>query len=127
MKPRSYLLFHGLLKIGVVTEDDADFPNMFGAIAYEPWILEPRDPDEKRLARFVELNCESTRLVDLEDEVDTSAESEKIDAELGQYQDLVESEEWWLVDDVGKKVPILCPMLRTSEIVWRWDPGREAP
>ena len=33
---KNYTLFFGDLKIGIVTHEDADFPNLFGRIAIEP-------------------------------------------------------------------------------------------
>jgi hypothetical protein len=89
-------------------------------------LSEPQAEEAARLARFVELNRESTRLLDLEDKQDTSREQKLVNAELeANYLDYIESEDWHLVDKRGRKLPILCPLLRGSgEIVRRWNPSR---
>jgi hypothetical protein len=120
-----YHLYFGSLKVGVVTHTDSDFPNLWGDISYDLAVSEPQSEEAARFAKFVELNRESTRLVDLEDEQDTSREQQDVNAELeADYTDYVESEDWHLVDECGRELPILCPILRWSgEIVWRWNPS----
>jgi hypothetical protein len=119
-----YDLYFESRKVGTVTLTDSDFPNLWGVLACEPWVLAPRSPEEQRFSRFVELNKESTRLLYAEDEVDNSREQAVVDAELAAgYMDLVESDDWRLVDRGGRELPILCPILRRDgEIVWRWNP-----
>lgn len=126
MDGERYHLHFGPLRIGVVTESDRDFPNLWGTITYEPWVSGPLSPEEERLARFVALNKESIRLLDMESDIGTSPEQAGVNAELAaSYMDYVESAEWKLVDGRGRDLPILCPILRgDSELVWRWNPGR---
>jgi hypothetical protein len=125
-----YDLYFGSLKVGVVTETDGDFPNLFGTIVYEPWVSSPQSPEEERLARFVALNKKSTRLMDIGDHVEVACEREAVNAELeaGFTDYNVWSEKWWLVDRGGRKLPVLCPILRgDGDLVWRWDPRRARP
>jgi hypothetical protein len=118
-------LYFGPLKVGVVTRTDSDFPNLWGGITYDPALSEQRSPEVTRFVKFVALNRESIRLLDMEHEHDTSREQEAVNAELeAQYMDYVESEDWHLIDEQGRVLPILCPILRgDGEIVWRWNPG----
>jgi hypothetical protein len=118
-------LYFGSLKVGVVTQSNSDFPNLWGNIAYDPALVEPRSAELARFVKFVVLNRESTRLLDREHEHDTSREQEAVGAELAaHYMDFVESEDWHLIDNQGRLLPILCPILRgDGEIVWRWNPG----
>lgn len=124
MDGERYDLYFGSLKVGVVTQADGDFPNLWGTIAYDPALSDPQSPEAVRLTRFISLNKESTRLMDLEDERDTSREQEAVNAELeADYAVYVESEEWRLIDGRRLELPILCPILREDgEIVWRWNP-----
>ncbi len=126
MDGECYDLFFGSLKVGFVTRTDSDFPNLWGTVAYEPWVSQPHSPAEQRFAQFAALNKETTRLVDMGHEVDVSREQEAVSAELeAGFMDYVESEDWWLVDRHGRRLPILCPVLRgDSDLVWRWDPRR---
>jgi hypothetical protein len=126
MESERYSLFFGYLKLGVVKQTDSDFPNLWGAVAYDSSLDHPQTPEAARLARFVALNKESIRLLDMEDEQDTSTERAVVDAELAkEYSDYVDSNEWRLVDDRGQERPILCPILRADDqIVWRWNPER---
>ncbi len=124
MADQRYDLYFGSLKVGVVTQTDSDFPNLWGSITYEPTVLKRQSAETSRLARFVELNRESTRLADLEDQQEASREQEAVSAELeANFMDYVESEDWLLIDERGRELPILCPILRDpGEIVWRWNP-----
>jgi hypothetical protein len=65
-------------------------------------------------------------LVDVEHEVAKSREQAVVGAELeAGYMDFIESEDWRLVERLGRELPILCPILRgDEELVWRWNPGR---
>ena len=126
MKGDRYNLHFGSLKLGMVTETDSDFPNLWGDIVYDRSLAEPRTDELFRLARFVALNREATRLTDLEDEPSMGAGQESVIAERDtQYTDYIESDDWHLIDEQGRELPILCPILRgTAEIVWRWNPGQ---
>jgi hypothetical protein len=120
-------LYLGPLKVGVVTRTDSDFPNLWGSIAYESWVSQPQSPAEQRFAKFAALNKESTRLVDMGQQGEDSSELAAVSAELeAGFMGYVESEDWWLVDRSGRKLPILCPILRgDGDLVWRWDPARK--
>lgn len=126
MDGEQYDLYFGFLKVGGVTQSHSDFPNLWGSVAYEPWLSSPRSPVEEHLVRFVALSEESSRLIEVEHEVDNSREQAVVDAEMeAKYMDLIESEEWWLVDREGREMPILCPIFSEGGLVWAWDPGRK--
>jgi hypothetical protein len=119
--PRYDLLF-GKLKVGVVLQTASDFPNLWGEIVYAPALDKPKSARLRRFVKFLLLNRESTRLIDLEHEKDVAQELEAVHAELEDYKDIMESEDWYLQDASGRRVAILSPVLRgESEIVWRWD------
>jgi hypothetical protein len=123
MNGESYILYFGSLRVGIVTQTDCDFPNLWGEIEYDPALAEPETFELARLSRFIALNCESTRLLDLEDEEDTDLEQQAISGELDtHYSEFVEAVHWHLIDSQGHDLPILCPILRNAgEIVWRWN------
>lgn len=111
------------MKVGRVIDDDSDFPNLWGRISYDESLLHPQTEEQRRLAKFVELDRQSMQLIDIEHERDVSQELTAIIAQMEQYQDYIESDDWHLIDDQGAKHPILCPVLREGgEIVWRWNP-----
>ena len=126
MTSERYGLYFGSLKVGVVTKTDSDFPNLCGSITNDPALSKSPSPEAAGVARFVALNKESTRLVDMEHEQDTSREQAAVNAELETgYMEYVESEEWRLFYDRGRELPILCPIFRwDDDIVWRWNPAR---
>ncbi len=120
-------LFFGPMKVGVVFLCDADFPNLWGNIVVDSAVSDPATAEAMRLARFIALNRESTRLMELMDEAGPSPGQEAVDAELaeigGNFDD---SEDWCLVNVLGHRLPILCPVFRDDdEIVWRWNSGAE--
>lgn len=124
MKGDRYVLYFGSLRLGVVTEADSDFPNLWGDIDLDPALADPRTAEVARLARFVALDREATRLADVEGEHDSRRAEEAVSDELDAHDsDLIESAAWHLVDEHGRKSPILCPIMRwPAEIVWRWNP-----
>ncbi len=118
-----YNLYFGHLRVGTVTEVDKDFPSLWGRIIYDDALSRPNTAAAVRLARFIELNCESIRLVDIEHERDVSIEQEVFNKELEKFQDYIDTDEWVLVEEDGIRHKILCPILRPGgEIVWRWNP-----
>jgi hypothetical protein len=126
MADARYQLFFGTVKIGDVTETGSDFPNLWGDIVYDPALATPRSPEVARLINFIALNRESTRLLDMEHEHDVAQQQAQVNAQLeASYLDLIESEDWNLIDEHGRELPILGPILRgDNELVWRWDPRR---
>ena len=82
MSGERYDLHFGSLKVGVVTENDRDFPNLWGDIVYDAALADPQTDDLARLSKFVSLNRESTRLMDLEEKKPTSRVRRRINAEL---------------------------------------------
>jgi hypothetical protein len=118
-----YNLYLGALKVGSVTEEDKDFPNLWGRIIYDESLLRSNTASAVRLAKFIELSCESIRLVDIELEQDATKELDILNRQLEEYQDYIDTDDWVLVDENGTKHLILCPILRHGgEIVWRWNP-----
>jgi hypothetical protein len=120
-----YDLYLGPLKVGIVTEQGNDFPNLWGQIAYDKSLLNSNTEAMKRLARFIDLSCESITLVDIEHEQDVADKLAVLNKQLEQFQDYIDTDDWVLVDDKGRRHLILCPILRHGgEIVWRWNPKR---
>ena len=118
-----YELYFRDVKIGDVTEDDADFPSLRGTINYDASMTRPSTEEQQRLARFLELNRYSFRLVDVEHEQDVAAEFDAANKELEAFDYYIESDEWLLIAISGERLPILCPFLRhDGGIVWRWNP-----
>ncbi len=113
------------IRVGAVTENDRDFPNLWGDIEFDAAISQPISKEEARLARFIELNRESIRLADTEDQQDVTGELNVVDKQLEAFSDYIESDDWMLVDESGKTLPILVPIFRhDGEIVWRWNPDK---
>jgi hypothetical protein len=118
-----YDLYLATLKIGRVSEDGRDFPNLWGWLEYEQLMRKPTTAIECRVAKFLELGIEEMKLVDVEHEKDVSREIAAHNVQMEQYRDLIESDDWFLIDENGVKSPILCPILREGgNIVWRWRP-----
>ena len=118
-----YDLFFRKLKVGVVTYVDSDFPRMFGAISFERSVVKPASDDAIRLARFIELCREQTRLIDVMDKQDVTKELDENNATMTEnYLDLMETNDWMLIDENGKILPILCPIFSDDgKIVWYWN------
>ena len=124
MSGERYELYFGTRRVGAVTQLDSDFPNLWGSIVYDASITRPQTPEDQRMARYVELSIESMRLMmgDTYVEDDDDDESNPFEAEIDRdFMDLVETNDWRLIDAQGKVEPILFPVFHPDdEIVWRW-------
>ena len=117
------LYFHDK-RIGEVSEKNSDFPNLWGKIEFDQ-SMDASSGQINRFKEFIELNMESSRLVDVEHEEDVKDELEKINQRLEDFTDYIETDGWFLVDNSGKKHYILVPIFHHSrEIVWRWNPDK---
>ena len=127
MSQEKYHLYFGDLKVGMVVKKASDFPNLWGAITYSEWLSDPQTPEEIRVAEFLELNRKSIYLIDVEQERDVSVDIAKINQQLNDYLDLVETDAWYLLDESSHKHLILCPIFRHgNEVVWRWNLKRDS-
>ncbi len=106
-----YRLFHKDHNIGAVKQKDADFPNCSGE--FEPGADEL--PDEIR--NYIAYSVELERLLN----VDEKLWLEYMEANEQRHEDLIKSEEWYLIDDGGKKEKILVPIIGKNTVTWRWD------
>ena len=117
-----YDLLLGDTRIGSVSQTDTEFPNLSGTIEIAATIQQATSEFAQELKEFIRLNCECTRLVDVQDDQDVGDELQAVNQQLQAYQDLIERDDWLLIDPLGKRHPILCPILRNgNEIVWRWN------
>lgn len=59
---------------------------------------------------------------------ESMVESEKLDndwyEEESSFQDLIESDDWWLEDDSGKRTPISVPIFTSRGMSWVLDSER---
>jgi hypothetical protein len=109
--------------LGHVAAKGEDFPRLHGVFTPEAFLRTPSTAKEDRIAEFYQLNCESHRLVDLEDSTDVATELARNDAALEPYQDLIDSPHWTL-QNRNDVLPILCPAFRSGgAITWSWRPS----
>ena len=109
-----YKLFYGDVHLGDITEEDADFPNLFGT--FQPSDASDHPETRRRIDEYVGYSVEADRLIDEPDVYDTFVEAHE-----ERFLDLIESEDWWLEDGRGQRSPILVPnFCRDSGVVWRW-------
>ena len=119
-----YVLYLGAMKIGHVVHLDSDFPSLWGTITYPDSVANPKTEEEIRFSRFLKLEQEDIRLIDVEHKEDVTKERSAIEAQMQEYLDYIETDDWYLIDETGNKHAILCPVLRhDGEIVWRWNPS----
>ena len=114
--------------VGMVTLTDADFPNVWGDIVLDGSLTNTACAETMRMAEFIRLNRECTRLADIEHEQDVSAELDAVNRHLESYNDYIETNNWVLISPNSEVVRIMCPMFRDDgELVWRWNHGYSAP
>ena len=122
-----FTLFYGPMEIGTVFQVEGYFSDQWGHIALGRALVDPQTAEAMRLAQFIALNRESTRLWENSEPDELSAEKEAVTAELEAIgHGLFDSEDWCLVNILGHRLPILCPVFRDEdEIEWQWNSGTE--
>tara|TARA_B110000495_G_C22522365_1_gene318460 strand:- start:89 stop:472 length:384 start_codon:yes stop_codon:yes gene_type:complete len=112
----------GTTTVGLVTQTDADFPNVWGEIVLDESLESSACEETTRMAEFIRLNRECTRLADIEHEQDVSTELDAVNQQLESYNDYIETSDWVLVSTDSETVGVMCPIFRDDgELVWRWN------
>ena len=109
-----YRLYHKDYEIGIINQLDQDFPNLFGK--YE--LNENLEQENTLISQYVEYSVHASILME------TNEEKWQDFMEKGdpKFIDLIESENWKLIDEKEKTHKILIPnFCDKKEIVWRWD------
>ena len=112
--PVATLVF-GDVPIARIKRDNADFPAFFGS--YD--LIERSDADatQRHIEEYIAMSVRVWPLIEA-DKYDAEAQEEE---EL--FLDLIESDKWALVDDQGRRTPILIPVFETNgRINWRLNP-----
>lgn len=109
-----YKLFFQENEVGTILKVDEDFPNLFGRYELSQNLVK----QETIISEYVKYSVEASKLM----ESDETKWLEFIDNKESQFTDLIESEEWKLVDEYGKIHKIMIPnFCDKNEIVWRWN------
>ena len=103
--------------IAEITAEDSDFPTFFGKYTLSAGL--DQLPEMTQVLSYIDYSVRIWPLIeeDRTDEIDYDEEN--------QFIDLIESEDWWLLDENGEKTGILIPVFCTDNgINWRLDPSR---
>ena len=111
-----FRLFFRDIELGMIVENYADFPNLWGTFKMVDTIGEGEL--WHRLQDFIAQSIVGHGLM----EDDKMNEWEQFENELGErFPDLIETEDWHLLID-DKRVLIMVPIFeRNNGIVWRWN------
>lgn len=112
------LLYDGNL-LGTITEEDSDFPTVFGSYALDAEA--GTRPGLERAVEYVEWCVRTWPLIE-------QNRYDEVAAEEDQFMDLIESDGWVLRADDGREVPILIPVFCTdNKLNWRYAFRRDKP
>jgi hypothetical protein len=113
-----YELYFGDVRIGTVTEMDADFPGNWGKLALDDSFANAT-PDATTLSGFLALNLKANLLADKHNDNPDVPELAAVHRELDACSAFIASPDWWLVDTGGTRHAITCPnLLNTEQIAW---------
>ncbi len=109
----STLLVYGERPIATITHESSDFPTLFGT--YVPIEDESADELSAHLRAYIVMSVEVWPAIEAgEYDEDAMAAEEP-------FLDLIESEQWALIDPDGSRRPIQIPVFETGgRINWRW-------
>jgi len=114
MAEQEYTLVFDGRDLGTVTQEDFDFPNLWGRYKLFPDVSAVREL--QHVMDYIAFSVRSAPLYqeDRADEVSSEEEA--------QFLDLIETDAWQLRDATGKKHDILVPLFEPDEqITWRWN------
>lgn len=108
------LLYQGV-NLGQITLSDWDFPNLTGAFIPETAADHPEI--RRRVKDYVQFRIEADRLAR-----DTPHSLEEfLNLTEPAFSDLIDSDEWSLVDEQGRRLRILAPTFSPDgRVTWRW-------
>ena len=109
-----YTLTYQKITVGTIEQNAADFPNLWGTYQLDlnAVNLVPM------LKAFIDYSVRAYELMETDQELWVKS----IEEEEWKYQDIIDSEEWELIDDQKQLHGILVPNFQThNEIVWRWS------
>jgi len=109
-------LFFGDVELGEVTRENGDFPNCFGR--FRPSLKQDMPAIREEIQRYIDYSIEADRLAQhdpTECDCFTATNEHK-------FLQLIDSDDWYLVDEQGKRSRILVPNFGTEGIGWRWHP-----
>lgn len=110
-----YRLFYGEMEVGEVTEEDADFPNLFGRFV-------PTGSGSGAAWDRLQEYVRNSVAADLLGDESAEAQSDFVVEYESRFLDLIESDDWYLLDEGGRTFPVLLPtFLREGGMVWRWN------
>lgn len=108
---KTYTLFHDTLQVGSVTQSDLDFPNWTGE-----FVSKIQDGNN-HVAAYIAFSIASDKLLQESEE----AWQNFIAQEESQFNDLIESNKWYLIDVRGEVTNILIPLFyENGQVVWRY-------
>ena len=110
-----YQLFYDDIVLGEIIELDRDFPNLWGR--YQLYSFDETSELIRRIQAYIEYSIEADRIAQ-EDEETWLEFTSKGDS---QFQKLIDSADWFLVDGEGNRHEILIPnFCQDNGVVWRW-------
>lgn len=106
-------LYYGNILIGSITDIKSDFPNLCG---YFNLLLKPIDIISSQITEYINFSPELIEFYLNTCEIDQKAENILLEKE-NLYQNLIDSNEWKLVDLKGEVTKILIPTFDKEGII----------
>ncbi|APR83172.1 Hypothetical protein A7982_08521 [Minicystis rosea] len=121
-----YTLVYRGIEVGAVQETYVDFPGASGTFSPAKGASELSSLE--RVFLYMAYSREADRLMDMDQETGGDGYDEYMSANEPQFIDLIECDDWCLVDAAGKEHPILVPVFYADGgIGWRSAPRGGTP
>jgi hypothetical protein len=118
MLEQKYKLLFRDIDVGVIRQQNVDFPNLWGQ--FEMSCNEDCPETRAHIQRYIEYSREADRLMLQDDKPGSEWDVFRSQNET-KFVNLIESEDWWLVDEHGMRHAILIPRFCVDGVVWRWN------
>lgn len=108
-----YKLLYKNLEVGSVEQLNADFPNLFGKYELNDSFL----TNEILVKNYIQYSIQAYILMNQDEE----KWIEFIGLEESKYEELIDSEDWKLIDEKNEVHKIMIPnFCDQNQIIWRW-------
>ncbi|MFK7115701.1 hypothetical protein V3468_14885 [Flavobacterium oreochromis] len=106
-------LYYQNILIGNINNLKSDYPNLSGQFNM---ILKPKDDISKQIIEYIKFSSELAEFYLNTLEIDTNTENILLQKE-NLYNDLINSNDWRLINSIGEEVRILIPNFDKNGIV----------
>ena len=112
-------LFFRDIEVGVITDDDLDFPRLSGR--YSVAITGDESPTHRHIVDYVTYSIEAWKLANDENDTTGDAWDEYMAEHESKFIDLIETQDWHVLKGTEDQCICIPNFGPKGEVIWSWD------